>query len=236
MPPDTRQIFRQAVLRAVPFTVMIVPFGALFGVLATAQGMSVFEAMAFSVVVIAGASQFAALQMIQDGAPILLIILTATAVNLRMAMYSVALTPHLGQAKLWQRALIAYFLVDQSFVLGAAEYERRKDWGLAEKLAWYAGIVAPICGLWYLATWVGATFGRLVPPDWPLDFIVPVSFLAMVSPILLTRAQMLAAAVSVGGTLALWWMPYSSGLLVAALAAMLAGAMLETWEERRHAA
>ena len=226
-------IFRQAVLRAMPFTVMIGPFGALFGVLATAQGMSVFEAMAFSVVVIAGASQFAALQMMQDGAPVLLIILTATAVNLRMAMYSVAMTPHLGTAPLWQRAVIAYFLVDQSFVLGASEYERRTEWGLAEKLAWYAGIVTPICGLWYLATWLGATFGKSVPPQWPLDFIVPVSFLAMISPILLTRAQMLAAAVSIGGTLALWWMPHSSGLLVAALAAMLAGAIWETREEAR---
>lgn len=222
-------------LRAMPFTVMIGPFGALFGVLATAQGMSVFEAMGFSVVVIAGASQFAALQMMQDGAPVLLIILTATAVNLRMAMYSVAMTPHLGMAPLWQRAVIAYFLVDQSFVLGVAEYERRPEWRLAEKLAWYAGIVTPICGLWYLATWLGATFGKAVPPHWPLDFIVPVSFLAMIAPILLTRAQMLAAAVSVGGTLALWWMPHSSGLLVAALAAMLAGALWETREEARHA-
>ena len=199
MPRSLAPIFRQAVLRAVPFTVMIVPFGALFGVLATAQGMSVFEAMAFSVVVIAGASQFAALQMMQDGAPILLIILTATAVNLRMAMYSVALTPHLGMAPLWQRAVIAYFLVDQSFVLGAAEFERRPDWGLAEKLAWYAGIVTPICGLWYLATWLGATFGKSVPPHWPFDFIVPVSFLAMIAPILLTRAQMVAAGQTTPG-------------------------------------
>ncbi len=235
MPAPLAPIFRQAVLRAMPFTVMIGPFGALFGVLATAQGMSVFEAMAFSVVVIAGASQFAALQMMQEGAPVLLIILTATAVNLRMAMYSVAMTPHLGHASLWQRAVIAYFLVDQSYVLGVSEYERRPDWGLAQKLAWYAGIVTPICGLWYLATWLGATFGKSVPPSWPLDFIVPVSFLAMIAPILLTRAQMLAAAVSIGGTLALWWMPHSSGLLVAAVAAMLAGAIWETREEARHA-
>lgn len=231
--PQTRAIFRQAVLRAIPFTVMIVPFGALFGLLATAQGLSVFEAMAFSVVVIAGSSQFAALQMMQDGAPILLVILTATAVNLRMAMYSVALTPHLGQARLWHRALVAYFLVDQSFVLGSSEFDRRPDWTLQNKLTWYAGVVTPICGLWYLATWIGATFGRAVPADWPLDFIVPVSFLAMITPIILTRAQLAAAAVSVGGTLALWWMPYSSGLLVAAFAAMLAGAMVEIWTERR---
>lgn len=230
-----RHIFRQGLMASAPFTLMIVPFGALFGVLATAQGMTVTEAMAFSIVVIAGASQFAALQLMQEGAPILIIILTATAVNLRMAMYSVALTPHLGRASLWQRILVSYFLIDQSYVLGAAEFDRRPEWGLAEKLAFYFGVITPICGLWYLATWVGASFGRALPAGWPLDFIVPVSFLAMVSPLLQTRAQRVAAGVSAGGTLLLWWMPYSSGLLVAALAAMIAGAVVETQEERRHA-
>uniref|UniRef100_UPI00384C376B AzlC family ABC transporter permease n=1 Tax=Gemmobacter serpentinus TaxID=2652247 RepID=UPI00384C376B len=233
---STGAIFRRGLLASLPFTVMILPFGALFGVLATAQGMSVAEAMAFSIVVIAGASQFAALQLMQEGAPIALIILTATAVNLRMAMYSVALTPHLGQAKLWQRALIAYFLVDQSYVLGAAEYARQPLWGLSEKLAWYFGVISPVCGLWYVATWAGATFGRALPAGLPLDFIVPVSFLAMVSPLLRTWAHRAAAAVSVGGTLALWWMPYSSGLLVAALAAMIVGALVEIHEEKRRGA
>jgi predicted branched-subunit amino acid permease len=87
-----------------------------------------------------------------------------------------------------------------------------------------------------VATWAAATFGRALPAGLPLDFIVPVSFLAMVSPLLRTWAQRVAAAVSVGGTLALWWMPYSSGLLVAALAAMIAGALVEIREERRHGA
>lgn len=231
-PAPTGAIFRRGVVAALPFTAMVGPFGALFGVLATAQGMTITEAMAFSIVVIAGASQFAALQMMQDGAPIVLIILTATAVNLRMAMYSVALTPHLGRAKLWQRAFIAYFLVDQSYVLGVAEYEQRPEWGLPEKLAWYFGVISPVCGSWYVATWAGAAFGQALPAGLPLDFIVPVSFLGMVAPLLRNWAQRIAAAVSVGGTLALWWMPYSSGLLVAALAAMIAGALVEIQQEK----
>ena len=230
--PQTRAIFRQAVLRAIPFTVMIVPFGALFGLLATAQGLSVFEAMAFSVVVIAGSSQFASLQMMQDGAPILLVILTATAVNLRMAMYSVAMTPHFGKAPFWQRALVAYMLIDQSYLLSAAQFERTPEWTLTEKLGYYFGTVLLLCGLWYLATWFGVAFGSMMPEDMAFDFIVPVTFLAMIAPMILTRAQMAAAAMSAGVALALWWMPYSSGLLLAALAAMATGAAVEIYEER----
>ena len=39
--------------------------------------------------------------------------------------------------------------------------------------------------------------------------------------------------VSVGVALALSWLPYSLWLLVAAVAAMLTGALVELWQERR---
>ena len=90
-----------------------------------------------------------------------------------------------------------------------------------------------LCGLWYLATWFGVAFGSMMPEDMAFDFIVPVTFLAMIAPMILTRAQMAAAAMSAGVALALWWMPYSSGLLLAALAAMATGAAVEIYEERR---
>jgi hypothetical protein len=71
--------------------------------------------------VIAGASQFAALQLMSENAPTLIVVASALAVNLRMAMYSAALAPHLGPASLKDRALIAYMNVDQSYALvGAA--------------------------------------------------------------------------------------------------------------------
>ena len=96
MPTAFRATFLLGMRAALPFVAMIVPFGALFGVIAAAQGLTLFQALAFSFVVVAGASQFAALQLMQAGAPLLVVILTATAVNLRMAMYSVAMTPHFG--------------------------------------------------------------------------------------------------------------------------------------------
>lgn len=228
----TRAAFLRGNLASLPFAIVILPFGALFGVVATNAGMSVAETMAFSVIVIAGAAQFAAVQLMQDGAPLLIVILTATAVNLRMAMYSAALTPHLGASKLWQRALISYFLVDQSYVAAAAEFERNPQQSLPEKLAFFFGAVVPVCPLWYVATWAGAAFGRAIPPEYALDFAVPIAFLAMIAPMLRTSAHMAAAAVSVGVTLALWWMPYSSGLLVAAAAAMSTGALVETLTEK----
>ena len=62
-----------------------------------------------SVLVIAGASQFTALQLLGEHAPLVIVIVTSLAVNLRFAMYSASLAPHIGAAPAWLRALAAYF-------------------------------------------------------------------------------------------------------------------------------
>ena len=46
-----------------PFLLIVGPFSVLFGVLATEAGLNIFEVMSFSLVVIAGAAQFTALQL-----------------------------------------------------------------------------------------------------------------------------------------------------------------------------
>lgn len=225
--------FWRGCLAGMPFIVMVVPFGVLFGVIATNAGMSIVEVMAFSVMVIAGSAQFAAVQLMEQGAPLAIVLATSLAVNLRLAMYSAALTPHLGAAPLWQRALMSYCLVDQSYAAASVEFAKRPDQSLAEKTAFYFGAVLPISPIWYLASTLGAIFGKAIPPEYALDFVVPVAFLAMVSPMLRTAAQYAAAAVSVLASLALVWMPYSTGLLVAAVLAMVTGAGVEAMVARR---
>ncbi len=227
--------YLRGILDGAPFVLVVVPFAALFGVAASEAGLPVAEAMGFSVLVIAGAAQFAALQLMQDGAPTLVILATALAVNLRMAMYSASLTPHLGGLRGWQKALVAYLLVDQSYMLSIARYEEAPEAPLGEKFAYYLGVVTPVAPAWYGASLAGALLGAAIPPAFALDFAVPITFLAMVAPMLRSAAHVAAALTSVLGALALAWMPHGSGLLVAALAAMAVGAEVER-QVARHAA
>ena len=59
---------------------------------AAEAGWGLAETMGMTVMVIAGASQFTALQLLSEHAPLVIVIATALAVNLRMAMYSAALS------------------------------------------------------------------------------------------------------------------------------------------------
>ncbi len=227
MAKSGRNPFRRGVAEGLPFIVIMVPFGALFGVLATESGLPLAQVMGFSVMVIAGASQFTAVQLMADGVPAIIVVLSALAVNLRMVMYSAAMVPHLGPAPAWQRAIIAYLLVDQTYALSAQTFEEERAWSVADKVAYFAGTALPVFPAWVGATWIGAVLGAQVPASWQLDFALPLAFLALVGPLLRTRAHVAAAFVSIAGTLALWWVPWNLGLILAAVAALIVGAEVE---------
>ena len=219
-----------------PFVLVIVPFALLFGAVAADAGLDIIETMAMTVLVIAGAAQFTALGLLSEHAPTLIVLAAALAVNLRMAMYSAALVPHLGRAPFWLRALMAYFMVDQVFAVAVKEYEAQPAMPLGHKIAYYFGSLAPIVPLWYLFSWVGAVAGRAIPPGYSLDFAIPICFIAITAPMMRSLPHFVAALVSVGAALALAWVPWNLGLMVAALLAMVAGAQVELWLARRQAA
>ena len=228
-----KSVFWRGVRDAGPFLLVIIPFGTLFGVVATEAGLSLAETMGMTALVIAGAAQFTAVQLMTENAPVFLVIAAALAVNLRMAMYSAALAPHLGVAPFWQRAFIAYLNFDQTFAASMAEYDRNPTMPLRQKVAYFMGTVLPVAPPWIFFSWVGAVAGARIPAEFGLDFALPIAFIAMIAPMLKTLAHAAAALTSVILALLLAWMPSGFGLLIAGAAAMCVGAAVETWGARR---
>ena len=223
----TKSAFWAGVRDGAPFILVAGPFALLFGVLATEAGLSVFEVMTFSLVVIAGAAQFTALQVMQTEAPTVVVILSALAVNLRVAMYSAALTPYLGRAPLWQRVFAAYLLVDQSYALSHAKFEAAPELTVPQRMAYYFGTCLLVMIFWFGMSYLGAAVGTQLPQDLPLDFALPIAFLSMVAPMVRTLPHLIAAVVAVVVGLLAVPVPYSLGLIIAGAAGMMAGAQAE---------
>ncbi len=227
-----KSAFWKGMRDSAPFILVAGPFGLLFGVLSAEAGLNVVEAFSFSLAVFAGSAQFTALQLLQEQTPTLIVLVSALAVNLRVAMYSASLTPYLGDAPLWQRALAAYFTVDQAYALSMLEFERRRDWGTRERMAYFFGTNGLIAPFWMAATITGALIGAQVPDSLGLDFVLPLAFLAMVGPMLRTRAHVVACFTACTVALPAALLPYNLGLIVAGLAGMMAGAQAELWFSR----
>lgn len=223
----TRSVFWRGLRDGTPFVLGAAPFGLVFGVVATEAGLNIVEVMGMTFLVIAGASQFAALAQMQDSAPVLLVVAAALTVNLRMAMYSASIAPHLKDAPLWQRALAAYVLVDNVYALSIAKYESQPEMTTAQKMSYYVGTAVPVLVIWFAAAYLGAYLGKSIPQEFALDFAVPIAFLAIVAPMLRTLAHVGAALTSVIVALTLAFLPFSSGLFIAAASAMLVGSEIE---------
>lgn len=237
MTESNRAAFRLGLRDGAPFLLVIVPFALLFGVAARDAGWNLAEILSMSVFVIAGASQFTALQLLGDHAPLAIVVITSLAVNLRLAMYSASLAPLIGAQPFWKRALVAYVLVDQTYGIAMNRAETGPPMSPSGRITHFFGAAVAICPMWYVASYVGAVAGNAIPPALALDFAVPITFIAMFAPALRGLPHVAAAFVSVAMALALSFIPYNLGLLIAAACAMLTGAGLELLLEwRREAA
>lgn len=225
--------FRQGFWSGLPFALVLGPFGMLFGVIATEAGLNLAEVMGFSVLVIAGAAQVTALSLMNENAPVLIVVFTALAVNMRMAIYSAALVEHFGAFPLWKRAVAAYWLFDQPFAMTSVDITKNPQRPRDERFGFYLGVAIPLGILWYVVTYLGATIGDLLPTDIGMEFAIPATFLALVAPLLRSLPHLAAAFTSVAGTLAFASLPFNSGLLLAALLALIVGAEIEKRLERR---
>ena len=229
-----RRAFWQGARDSLPFLIVVVPFGMIFGVLASEAGWTLAQTLGMSVLVIAGASQFTALQLLNEQAPLLIVIATSLAVNLRMAMYSASIAPYIGGAP--RLAAGAGGLLpdrpdlrrgDRPLRPAAAARRRARTWPTSSAARCRSA------GRGTRRPGPERSPGAAIPEALALDFAVPVTFIALVAPGLRTLPNLAAAVVSVAVALALSRLPYSLGLMVAAVAAMLTGAFVELRQARR---
>ncbi len=210
---------RRGVRDVAPLVLGVAPFGLVAGIAAIEVGLSPAQAVGMSVVVFAGASQLAALELLGVDAPLAVVVVTAVVINLRMVMYSASIAPYFREFAPRWKAPLAYVLTDQAYALSIARFRR----GDPDRRAYYLGVAVTLWVVWQLATVAGVVVGTGVPAAWGLEFAVPLVFLALLVPAMEDRTTSLAAVV--GGTVALaaGGLALNLGLLVGATAGVVAG-------------
>lgn len=207
-----------------PLLVGIAPFGLVAGATAVEAGLGVDGAVALSLGIFAGASQLAAIELLSDGAPIAVAVLTVLIINLRMVMYSASLAPHLAHEPRWRRGLAAYLMTDQAYALTLDRSVRRPE--APARMAYYLGVAVLLWATWQAMTVVGAVIGAALPEWLPLEAAVPLVFLALLVPAVTDRPTLLAATVSGVVATAGRGLPANAGLLVGALLGIAVGTAL----------
>jgi len=190
-------------------------------------GLTVPEGIGMAVVIFAGASQMAAMQLLEIGSPVLIIVLTIAIVNLRFLMYSSSLAVHFQKLPLAWKFLIGYAMTDQAYVLPISKFEQTdqiiKHW-------YYIGVGATMWTTWQLGSMTGMFLKGAIPEEWSLGFAIPLTFLALLTPAVRDKPTVLAAlsagVVAVAGN----GLPNNLGLMLAAFI----GIGIGMWAEMRN--
>jgi len=224
-PPTRRREFLAGCRDEAPILLGVIPFGMIYGLVAVGAGLPASTAQAMSSVVFAGSAQFIAAQLIHDGAPAAAVVATVFLVNLRHALYSASVAPHLKHLGPAWKGILAYLLTDEAYAVAISRYHREGQGGeVSPHRHWYfLGAGLALWASWQWSTALGVFFGARVPQGWSLDFTLPLTFIALVFPSLKDRAGG-AAALSAGVVAVLAaGLPYKLGLMLAAAAGIAAG-------------
>jgi 4-azaleucine resistance transporter AzlC len=213
-----------------PMLVGIIPFGLVAGATPVTHGLGLPVALGFSTIVFGGASQLAALDVLTGGGSAVVAAVAAWTINLRLLLYSASIAPHFAEARRRRRALVAYLLTDQSFAVCIDRW-RDDPPDVDRRFAFFLGAGMALWIVWVLSTLAGGLIGNAVPESAQLDFAVPLVFLVLLVPSLVSRPAVVAAVV--GGATAVAAAEMGAdhlSILVGALAGILAGAAAERFE------
>ena len=226
MPVD-RTIVRRAVGDAVPLYVPAVPFALVIGLAIAEAGVNQFAGWSTSWIIFGGAAQLTLLTLVGAGTALAAAAIAALVVNARHLMYSAALAPTFQNQPRWFRWLGPYVLIDQVFALVTLE----DDSDPVAYRTYYLAAGLTFWTLWQTTTAIGLFLGPVVPESWNLEFAVPILFVGLIVIGLDKSSKAAAALVGAGVTFLAGGLPNRSGLLLGAVAGILAGTLAERWRD-----
>lgn len=215
---------RRGAVAAIPMIVGGIPFGLLFGSLASSYGLSPWFAIALSSIVFAGSAQFVAIGLIVMHAPLWVIVSTTFVVNLRHILYAADMVKYVKHLPMRLRLIMGFGLIDETYAtvrpmytLGTVDEKSGHQVYLGAFLAFYL--------MWNATTIIGVVAGELIPgmSEWGLEFAMVATFIGIITPYLKSSPFWLATVTAGVASVLLIHLPNNLGLLMAALIGVASG-------------
>jgi 4-azaleucine resistance transporter AzlC len=218
-----RVTVRRAVADALPLYVPAIPFALVIGLAITESGIGNLVGWSMSWLIFGGAAHLTLVTLLGSGVAWVAAVFAGLVVNARHLMYSAALAPTFQRQPAWFRRLGPYFLIDQAFALSTIEQDSEPE----VFRTYFLTIGVTFWIMWLATTAVGLAVGPIVPEEWNLEFAIPILFLGLIVHGIDRAPKLVAALAGAGVSWLFAGLPNRSGLLVGALAGILAGTLAE---------
>ena len=140
-----------------PMVIGVVPFALAIGAAIGTSSVPLGAGLLSGPLILAGSAQILTLEMLDSGAPALVVILSAVLVNARILLYGAALAPWFADQPLRRRLLLAIPVIDQTHFVCGARFTRG-DLDSTGRVLCYIGAAG-----WLVSAWLGAQLAQLDP-------------------------------------------------------------------------
>jgi predicted branched-subunit amino acid permease len=217
VPRHLRPEFAQGAKEMLPLSIGGAVFGLAMGALIASSTTIPRWAGAIGTWTLnAGAAQLALMDLLERGAPWLIILGTVAVVQARFALYSASLAPIYKDFPRRWRIVLAYLLTDQ-----AAALEKHFTPLLPDPVRrrwFFLGAASLFTAMAAGGAMLGIVIGPVIPASWQIGFIVPLMFLAIILRTVSDRPSLMAALIAAGVAVAARDLPYGSNVIVATVA------------------
>lgn len=222
-----RAEFRRGFVTILPLWLGVVPFAVAFALLSRTAGLSPLDTMLLSALVFAGSAQLAFVNLVGEHGGVIAIVLTVLLLNLRHVLYGLSLNRYLPEHTAPPRPVLAAVVTDESYGVSIRQF---LDGRGSAGFLFGASCSLGVC---YLAgTAAGVAFRGAIPdPDrLGLSFVFPLSFLALLLPLLRIRLDLAVALLA--GLLAIGLSRVTSGGVTVLTATVLAAGTATAFRRR----
>jgi predicted branched-subunit amino acid permease len=209
----------------VPLAIGVVPYALAIGVTAAESDVNLLGAWAGSFLILAGAAQLATIELLDAGAAPVIAVLTGLVINARLVMYSAGLAPWFREESSARRALLAVFVIDQTYLVSTDRF-LRGDLGRRERRAFFLGGALLLATVWVSSQTVAVLVGTGLPESLSLHVAAPLAVVGLLAKSVTTRPAVVAASAGALVAVVAVGMPFHSGLLVAGLAGVVAATVV----------
>ena len=226
--------FRLAAIDMAGTSLGIAAWGLVTGVAMVKSGMSVGMAVFMSLMVYAGSAQLAVIPLLSVGAPLWVIWLTASCVNLRFVIFSSMWRSYFAHLPLRHRLALGYFSGDVIFVSFMKRFP--KPVPAPEQVPYFWGAASANWLAWQVPSIAGIVLANAIPLSWGLGFAGVLALLGVLLSLIFDRATSIAMLVAASVAIAAFALPLKLNILVAIAAAVVAGLVVESLERRKKSA
>ncbi|WP_240634911.1 AzlC family ABC transporter permease [Brenneria salicis] len=210
-------------MEMLPLCLSVIPWGLLAGSMAIQSGLTLWQSIAMSAIIFAGAAQLVTLGLLMSGASLFTVIISVFFITAQHFIYGLTLRAFICHLSIRLRIPIGFLLTDELFALSIAKKDKKM---LTPGYLIGAGLTFYLS--WNIASLLGIFMANAIPDleKYHLDFSIIATFITLIVPMINRLSVAAGVVLSLFTSILLTYYRIEGAIVIAGLCGMAFSVMI----------